>query len=488
MHDYSRKTGIIHSEILLPENAPIEYKERGILWNAVERNEKNKNAQLAREVEIALPVELDRAEQIRIVREFINENFISKGMCADIAIHEKHGKKHENPHAHIMLTMRPIQENGEFAPKSKKEYILDENGNKQYDSIKRTYKCRKIRTTDWDSNEFLHNYRQSWADKINAELEKKGISSKLSPLSYEKQGIKQTPTIHLGHASHALEKRGIETIRGNRNREIQKLNQIKIKLSDPLQKIFESGTQQEAIEHIANIRNQYILQTNLSIKVKSKKEEIENKLLPNAQNSILSMVKELKHIEGLSNQRTQIRANKAELKPWQLFKINNLTNQSLALKDKIANETQKFTNKWGVIPDKASEKIKKLRQSVSSMESNLKKIPQIHIKINEKIESLKVQFRKDLLLIMAEYNIQKEKQILYPTPKNKEKKPLEQRLKEIEATKELNDFTYDEVKDNYTPEQQEKVYSFLKKRNEQIEIQKKQKSHSHEQEYEHDER
>ena len=147
-HDYTKRSGVVYSEIILCDNAPRKYKNRSVLWNEVERIEKGSRSQLAREYEIALPIELNRDENIKLVRSFVEENFIKAGMCADIAIHDKDDG---NPHAHIMLTVRPIEQDGSWGTKQKKEYILDKNGNKQYDKKKQTYKCKTIKTTDWDT-------------------------------------------------------------------------------------------------------------------------------------------------------------------------------------------------------------------------------------------------------------------------------------------------------------------------------------------------
>lgn len=127
VHDFTRKGGIAHTEILLPQNTPKEFANRSVLWNSVEKIEKSKNSQLAREIEIALPKELNRGKQIELVREYVKENFVKAGMCADIALHDKNDG---NPHAHILLTMRPFNEDTTWGAKSKKEYILDENGEK----------------------------------------------------------------------------------------------------------------------------------------------------------------------------------------------------------------------------------------------------------------------------------------------------------------------------------------------------------------------
>lgn len=219
-HDYRKKSGVVYSEIMLCENAPKEYQDRSTLWNEVEKIEKGSKARLAREYEVALPVEMTREEQINLVRNFVKDNFVDKGMCADFAIHDK---EDGNPHAHIMLTTRPIEKDGSWGTKQKKEYILDKNGNKQYDKKKKTYKCKTVKVNDWDSVEFLERNRESWAKKVNAELEKKNLPQRVDHRSLKEQGIERVPTIHEGGA-RKLENRGIETDRGNMNREIRTAN------------------------------------------------------------------------------------------------------------------------------------------------------------------------------------------------------------------------------------------------------------------------
>ena len=186
-HDYSRRHEIAYTEIMLPAHAPEAYRDRSTLWNAVEKSEKRKDSQLAREIEIALPNELSRKEQIKLVQRYVKENFVDKGMCADIAIHTgqhrqkpsdtpktDHDKelKPDNPHAHIMLTLRPIDQDGKWAAKSKDEYVLNKNG----DRIKLKsgrWKSRKVDTTNWNQRETLLMWRENWAKAVNLELEKK---------------------------------------------------------------------------------------------------------------------------------------------------------------------------------------------------------------------------------------------------------------------------------------------------------------------------
>ena len=132
--DYTRKGGVVFSEISLCDNAPAEYSDREVLWNAVHHIEKTKDAQLWREIEVALPKELDRAEQIETVREYV-KGLNAQGMCADWSLHDKGDG---NPHAHIMLTVRSIDPSGKWASKSRKVYDLDENGQRIFQKVDKT--------------------------------------------------------------------------------------------------------------------------------------------------------------------------------------------------------------------------------------------------------------------------------------------------------------------------------------------------------------
>jgi len=221
-HDYTKKGGVVHSEILLPAHAPPAFSDRSTLWNSVELSEKSNNAQLAREVEIALPVELSREEQTRLVREYCSSQFVSKGMIADCNLHDTGGG---NPHAHILLTMRPLDEKGAWLPKSKKEYVLDENGGKIRLPSGR-YKTRKVDLMDWNNRENAEVWRRAWADLANEYLERNNRPERIDHRSYERQGIDQIPTVHVGVSATQMEKKGIVTERGELNRNIKAANRI----------------------------------------------------------------------------------------------------------------------------------------------------------------------------------------------------------------------------------------------------------------------
>ncbi|MBQ7299399.1 MAG: MobA/MobL family protein [Clostridia bacterium] len=216
-HDYTNKGGVVHKEIFLPSHAPPEYAERTVLWNAVEQIEKNKHAQLAREINVALPVELSRGAQIDLVRDYCKKNFVDAGMCADIAIHDNGTG---NPHAHILLTMRPFKEDGSWDDKQRKVYCRDENGSRIYDPVTRQYACESIATTDWNRRGKAEVWRSSWAELCNGYLARISEDISLDHRSYARQSIQDKPTIHLGPSVTEMERRGIRTEKGDYNRRI----------------------------------------------------------------------------------------------------------------------------------------------------------------------------------------------------------------------------------------------------------------------------
>lgn len=219
---------IFFSEVLLPTNAPAEFNDREVLWNSVEMNEKQSNAQYCRVIKAAIPREVKQDEYINYIREFCNETFVSKGMCCDYAIHDKGDG---NPHVHILLTMRALDEDGNWLAKCKKEYILDKDGNKTYYANGEA-KSRKVYTTDWDNKGNVEKWRHSWEVISNKYLELSGSDDRLDLRSYERQGINKLPTEHLGPAASALEKKGVETDVGNINRAISAFNEAIEKIAE----------------------------------------------------------------------------------------------------------------------------------------------------------------------------------------------------------------------------------------------------------------
>jgi len=223
IHDYTKKQGVEYTEIIAPPNAPEWTTDRSKLWNEVEKIEKSKNSQVAREINIALPVELSKEQQKELIREYVKENFVVKGMVADIAIHNKDD---ENPHAHVMLTIRPFNEDGTWGAKGKKEYILDKNGEKIKQN--KDFRSKKIESTDWNRKETMENWRENWATNANKALEKAGCEEKIDHRSYKDQSIDQIPTIHLGKTSSEMKKKNIYNERVETNKKIEELNREKV--------------------------------------------------------------------------------------------------------------------------------------------------------------------------------------------------------------------------------------------------------------------
>ena len=225
MKDFSRKGHVIYSEILLPEYAPKEFADRSVLWNAVENFEKGSRAQLSREVEFSLPCELDADERLKAART-LAEFFRNKGMVVDMNLHSP-DHENPNPHCHLMLTMRPFQKDGTFLEKKCwREYDLDKNGQKIPTKKGNDYKSHKVYATDWDDRGNVEKWRALWADIETEFYKKNGYEITAEHRSFERQGIDLLPTIHMGAAVTAMERRGIQTEVGNMNREIKKINAL----------------------------------------------------------------------------------------------------------------------------------------------------------------------------------------------------------------------------------------------------------------------
>lgn len=219
MKDYSRAAGVVFSGIFAPKNAPAWARDRAVLWNEVERAEKRKDAQLAREITLGLPHELTDEQRRQLVTDFVREQFMRRGMIADVVIHAPSGKGDDrNHHAHVMLTMREIGPEG-FGPKVR----------------------------EWNSREQLESWREAWERTQNRYLERHGHAARVDRRTLEAQGIDREPTTHLGPHAHAMERqKGIETERGAIHRETFTAAQETAKLKQELAAI---ERQISALEH-----------------------------------------------------------------------------------------------------------------------------------------------------------------------------------------------------------------------------------------------
>ena len=280
-HDYTKKQGLVWQEVFLPEYAPQEWKDREQLWNAVEEVETAKDSRLAREFVVALPIELSRTEQIELLQKFVRKQFVVDGMCADAAIHDTDG---HNPHAHILLTVRPLDEQGKWQYKTEKEYLCMKNGEergftaaefrtaqnegweKQYPykvGKKKVYmtpsaaEAQGLVRADkhpkstrygrqnpiserWNSEEQLVTWRAAWADVTNRYLEHAGREERIDHRSNAARGLDEIPTIHEGVTAQALERKGIISDRCEINRQIKADNALLRELKATVKKLMQA--------------------------------------------------------------------------------------------------------------------------------------------------------------------------------------------------------------------------------------------------------
>ena len=210
-------------EVMLPPNAPRAYADPQTLWNAVDAAETSVNAQTARSMLFALPRELTDEQNLALVRDFCQKEFVNKGMVCNFFYHDKDDG---NPHVHIMLTLRAMDENGKWLPKSKNVYALDENGNR-IRTPNGSWKRIKVDTVDWNERMYGEIWRQDWAAAQNAALKASGRMERVDMRSLERQGVEdRLPQKHLGPTASALERKGVSSERGDENRKIISVNKM----------------------------------------------------------------------------------------------------------------------------------------------------------------------------------------------------------------------------------------------------------------------
>lgn len=270
LYNYTRKPGLVWQAVFLPDNAPRAWTDRSVLWNAVEARERTSVSHLAIEVVVALPVELAAPAWISLLKEYILEQYVALGMCADVSIHNTDGT---NPHAHILLTSRPLEPDGQWAQKVEKAYICARNGEKrllttaeygtlQHEGWERQYayqvgekkqymtvaeaaehgyspvnknprSANKVHplVARWRSVEQLIAWRKAWADVVNRYLQAAGLSIRIDHRSYKERGIDLIPMIHEGSAARRIEARGGVSRRCEKNRQIRAENARKRQFS-----------------------------------------------------------------------------------------------------------------------------------------------------------------------------------------------------------------------------------------------------------------
>ncbi len=285
-HDYTRKQGLVWQEVFLPDMAPPAWQDREVLWNVVEDNEKTKDSRLAREFVVALPIELSPEQWQMLLTDFVQNQFVAEGMCADMAIHDPDPPGH-NPHAHIMLTVRPLDEQGKWQYKTEKEYLCVRNGEEQgftaaefktaqregwekqyqykvgrkkvymspseaeshgYERVSKYPKSTKYGRQNpiserWNSDEQLLLWREAWATVSNRYLELAGSAERIDHRSHAERGLDEQPTVHEGVTARAMEAKGFISDRCEMNRQIKADNKLLRVLKAQIKKLAEAVIQ-----------------------------------------------------------------------------------------------------------------------------------------------------------------------------------------------------------------------------------------------------
>ena len=435
-HDFTRKKGLVWQDVFLPEFAPPEWKDRGVLWNAVEENEKTKDSRLAREFVPALPIELTPAQWQELLTDFIQNSFVAEGMCADVAIHDPHPPGH-NPHAHIMLTVRPLDEQGNWQYKTEKEYLCVRNGEEQgftaaefnaaqadgwekqypykvgrkkvymppseaekhgYERANKHPKSTKFGRQNpiaerWNSEEQLVEWRKSWADVTNRYLERYGHDERIDHRSHADRGLTEQPTIHEGVVARALEKKGIISDRCEINRQIKADNALLRELKATIKKLMQAvkNTVPAIAEAMEKIRSSILIfsyqlrhigvgKHNMGKRVKAVKPELER---------YVGLVQQIK---DKSKERKALLAEKKERPFYQIPKLHDLTRCITELTEELEElKTEKamLLRSLDCADDVGISAVKK---EIAALESALQKLSEQEEKYSAELDEALKQY------------------------------------------------------------------------------------------------
>ena len=444
-HDYTRKSGLVWQAVFLPEYAPQEWSDRAALWNAVEANEKTKDSRLAREVVVALPSELEKDQWTALLTEYIQSNFVAEGMCADVAIHDTDG---HNPHAHIMLTVRPLDEHGKWQYKTEKEYLCVRDGEergftaaefkaaqadgweKQYPykvGKKKVYMAPSaaeaqnlVRVSKhpkstkygrqnpiaekWNSDEQIVAWRKAWADTTNAHLERAGADARMDHRSHAERGLDEQPTIHEGVVARALEKKGIISDRCEINRQIKADNALLRELKATVKKLMQAvkNTLPTMAEKLETLRQNMVIFRYQLLHIATGKSKM-NKRLSVLRPELERYLRLAKQIKDKTKQRNLLLDERKALPVWNLAKRQDLAKQIATLSEDIEelrSEKAMLLRSLDRADDVAMGDVKK---DIAAMEAALKKLDEQEGKYAAELESALQQYR-ELEVQAAELN------------------------------------------------------------------------------------
>lgn len=432
-HDYTRKKGLVWQQVFLPEYAPREWQDRCVLWNAVEENEKTKNSRLAREFVVALPIELNESRREKLLSDFISDTFVAEGMCADVAIHDPNPPGH-NPHAHIMLTVRPLDEKGKWQYKTEKEYFCvkgsEEKGftaaefkvaqaqaegwEKQYSykvGKKKVYmppseaerlgyvrvnkypKSTKFGRQNptaqrWNSEEQLVLWRKAWADVTNLHLEQAGRAERIDHRSHAERGLEEQPTIHEGVVARALEKKGIVSDRCELNRQIKADNALLRELKAQMKKLVQAvkTTLPALAEAMETLRANMIVFRYQLRHISRGKYKL-GQYLDSAKPILAEYLAVVQKIKNAVKERKSLLAEKKEISFWNIPKIKEL-NAKIA---ELTEDIEELKSEKSVLLDRLNctddAGISTIKKDIAAAEAGLSKLEQQEEKYASELEA-----------------------------------------------------------------------------------------------------
>ena len=426
-HNFTRKKGLVWQDVFLPEFAPPEWKDRSVLWNAVEKNEKTKDSRLAREIVPALPIELTPAQWQELLTDFIQNNFVADGMCADVAVHDPYPPRH-NPHAHIMVTVRPLDEKGNWQYKTEKEYLCVRNGEEQgftaaefkaaqADGWEKQYPYKVGRkkiylppseaekhgykrvskypygrqnpiSERWNSEEQLVQWRKAWADAANCYLERYGYEERIDHRSHADRGLTEQPTIHEGVAARALERQGIISDRCEINRQIKADNALLRELKSAVRKLAQTvkNTIPALAEAMERLRGNMIIfryQLRHIGMGKHRMNEHIQAAIPKLER-YMGLVRQIKE---KTKERKNLLAEKKETPFYQIPKLRDLTRRIAELTEELEElktEKEMLLRSLDCTDDTGISSVKK---DIAAMESALKKLEAQEAKYSAELDA-----------------------------------------------------------------------------------------------------
>ena len=437
--DYTRKQGLIYQEVMLPPMAPSEWNDREQLWNAVEETEKTKDSRLAREFVVALPVELDKDSNISLLQDFIQKNFVDMGMCADFAIHDTDG---HNPHAHILLTVRPLNENGTWQYKTEKEYLCIKDGEekgftasefktaqkqgwekqyrykvgkkkeyltssvaqeKGYERIDKHPKSSRYGrqnpiSEQWNSDEQLCIWRANWADVVNKMLARNQINAAIDHRSFADHGITEQPTIYEGYMPQNMEKKGMIADRCEINRRVRADNRILRELKTQIKKLVQAVEKSIPViaETLEAIRNHMIF-TQYHLLHNEMQKEVIHDWMQHFRPILNKYDTIKKKLKAKVTEKKELNVQKSKtsiLNPFQHIKLNQqLTTVTEEIEElKSAKEQLLFQAECSTEKDMAS-----LSRKYDQMDKNLDILDSQDMALKEQLEKDAVAFQEEKL-------------------------------------------------------------------------------------------